>query len=169
MESSSQTFVAVGASILSALATFLLFAFAPLFLDMREFPSSFALLFAPVFAFLMSFLFLYLTQATKPKEKQLSAPAVATASTTVAGFTALGLGTVFLLPWFRSLISSAVPNVFAFTPEQLLLRTKESPDTAGVESEIRNQKQSVLDDGVAYAYFTFWGSLFANVMIFGSA
>lgn len=169
MESSSQTFVAVGASILTAVASFLLYAAPPLFLQASQYPSIVALLAVPLFAFLISFLFLYVLQTTKPKEKQISPVAAATASSSVFGLTGVSLLTVTLLPWFRGLISSAVPNMFAFTPEQLLLRTKEAPDLAPLESELRNQKQSVLDDGIAYAYFAFWGSLFGNVLIFGSA
>jgi hypothetical protein len=170
MESTGQTFMAVGASVLTALLTFVAFSFPPLFLDsLQSYPSTLALLAVPVAAFLITFLFLLLSQTTKAKEKQLSVASCATAAATVPAITAISLFTVFIIPWLRNIIGSAVPNLYAFTPEQLLLQTKLAPDTVEIESTLRNQKQSILDNGASYAYFAFWGSLFGNILIFGNA
>lgn len=165
MEGTTQTFLAVGVGILTAALTLFFYSGAPILFDLPNWPSNLVLLVIPCIAFVLCFAYLNLSELSKPKDKQASLASIAKSSVVPFLSTSAFLLLSFFIPFFSSVVISAVPNVFELSPQQLLLAAQTMPKEAlDMQLASTSQKQGVLDYGVAYAYYAFWGSLFGTMI-----
>lgn len=165
MDGTTQTLLALGVALLTGASTAILYGLLPLFLKLNNWPSSFLLFLVPVVAFVLAFLYLSLSQVTEKKEDQLPLERVAVLSCFPAAGSAIFILASVLIPFLSSLVTSAVPNFFELTPEQLIVLSQTKPkDQLEIDLAVRKTDQELLDYSFAYGYYAFWGTLFGMMV-----
>jgi len=163
-DSTSMTFLAIGQAILTSVVVSTIYA-SPLIASTAPFAPWTILPLVALFSFLFAILFLYLGQVPKQIDEKSSAGTIFYNSTTPVLSAMLLVSLAYFFSYFRSFITAAVPAVYTYTPEQLIIFSKEM-EKGELDGLVHaaDQKQTILDDTVAYGYFTFWGNLFGMMM-----
>jgi hypothetical protein len=169
MDGTTQSLLALGVALLTGLFTSVFYGITPLFLNLSNWPSNLLLLGVPIVAFVLAFAYLNLSQVTEKKENQIPIERVAVLSVFPAAGSAIFVFAAFIIPFFSSLVTSAVPNFFELTPEQLILVSQTKPkDQLDIELSVRKTNQDLLDYSFAYGYYAFWGTLFGTMIALAS-
>lgn len=169
MDGTTKSLLAIGVSVLTAGCTALLYGLIPLFLQLNSWPSTMLLFLVPCIAFSIAFLYLSLSQTTEKKEDQLPLERLAILSIFPAASSAIFLLVSVLTPFFSGIITSAVPNVFEYTTEQLIIESQAKPkEQLDIDLAVRKSNQENLDYSIAYGYYAFWGTLFGTMIALAS-
>lgn len=163
-DSTSMTFLAIGQAVLTSVVVSTIYA-SPLLTSTPPFAPWTILPLVALFSFLFAVGFLYLSQVPKPIDEKASPGTIFYNSMTPVLSGMLLVSLAYFFTYFRSFITAAVPGVYTYTPEQLIVFSKEMEkgELDGIV-QTADQKQTILDDTVAYGYFTFWGNLFGMMM-----
>ncbi len=159
-DSTSMTFLAIGQAILTSVVVSTVYA-SPLISSTAPFPTWTILPLVALFSFLFAIAFLYLSQVPKATDEKASPATIFYNSTSPILGAMFLVSLAYFFTYFRSFITAAVPGVYTYTPEQLIVFSKEM-EKGELDGLVQtaDQKQTILDDTVAYGYFTFWGNLF---------